>query len=267
MDALAGALPLVGRAVTDEQLERYARHIVLREIGGAGQARLLSADVAVIGAGGIGSPAILYLAAAGVGTIRVIDDDTVALSNLQRQVAFGTGDIGSSKAETVVRAVARLNPDVKLIPINTRIDADNAPLMLREADVVLDGSDSFATRLSVADTAHALRIPLVSAAVGAFEGQIATYRGWEANKPCYRCLVGAAEDAPERNCAETGVIGALTGVMGSLAALEVIRALVPFGEDMAGRLLIADLLSMRFRTLSVPKDPACPACAKALCAT
>ena len=135
MDALAGALPLVGRAVTDEQLERYARHIVLREIGGAGQARLLSADVAVIGAGGIGSPAILYLAAAGVGTIRVIDDDTVALSNLQRQVAFGTGDIGSSKAETVVRAVARLNPDVKLIPINTRIDADNAPLMLREADL------------------------------------------------------------------------------------------------------------------------------------
>lgn len=253
--------------LSDVQLERYARHIVLKEIGGAGQARLLSADVAVIGAGGIGSPAILYLAAAGVGTIRVIDDDAVALSNLQRQVLFGTGDIGTPKAEGAMAAVARLNPDVKLIPINARIDADNAALMLREADVVLDGCDSFATRLAVADCARKLRIPLVSAAVGPFEGQLATYRGWEADKPCYRCLVGSPEDVPERNCSETGVIGALTGVMGSLAALEVIRALVPFGEDMAGRLLLADLLSMRFRTVTVPKDPACPACAVELCAS
>lgn len=258
---------MVRRAVTltDDQLDRYARHIVLKEIGGAGQARLLSADVALIGAGGIGSPAILYLAAAGVGTIRVIDDDDVALSNLQRQILFGTADVGAPKAEAAMAAVARLNPDVKLIPINARIDTDNAALMLRDADVVLDGSDSFTTRLAVADAAHRLRIPLVSAAVGPFEGQIATYRGWEADKPCYRCLVGAAQDAPERNCAETGVIGALTGAMGSLAALEVIRALVPFGADMAGRLLIADLLSMRFRTLDVPKDPACPACAAHLC--
>ncbi|BAV66328.1 HesA/MoeB/ThiF family protein [Sphingobium cloacae] len=252
--------------LTDDQLDRYARHIVLKEIGGAGQARLLSADVAVIGAGGIGSPAILYLAAAGVGTIRVIDDDAVALSNLQRQVLFGTADIGASKAEAAMAAVARLNPDVKLIPINARIDADNATLMLREADAVLDGCDSFATRLAVADAAQALRIPLVSAAVGPFEGQLATYRGWERDKPCYRCLVGAPEDAPERNCAETGVIGALTGVMGSLAALEVIRALVPFGEESAGKLLLCDLLSMRFRTLAVPKDPACPGCAVELCA-
>lgn len=253
--------------LSDDQLERYARHIVLKEIGGAGQARLLSADVAVIGAGGIGSPAILYLAAAGVGTIRVIDDDMVALSNLQRQVLFGSGDVGSSKAEVAMAAVARLNPDVKLIPINARIDADNAALMLREADVVLDGCDSFSTRLAVADAAQALRIPLVSAAVGSFEGQLATYRGWEEDKPCYRCLVGSPQDAPERTCAETGVLGALTGVMGSLAALEVIRALTPFGADMAGKLLIADLLSMRFRTVAVPKDPACPGCAAELCAT
>lgn len=269
MDALAGPLPLVRRPVTltDDQLERYARHIVLKEIGGAGQARLLSADVAVIGAGGIGSPAILYLAAAGVGTIRVIDDDSVALSNLQRQILFGTADIGAAKAETAMTAVARINPDVKLIPINARIDTDNAALMLRDADVVLDGCDSFATRLAVADAAQALRMPLVSAAVGPFEGQLATYRGWESDRPCYRCLVGDPADAPERNCSETGVIGALTGVMGSLAALEVIRALVPFGTDMAGKLLIADLLSMRFRTLDVRKDPACPGCAPALCAT
>lgn len=251
--------------LTDDQLERYARHIVLKEIGGAGQARLLSADVAVIGAGGIGSPAILYLAAAGVGTIRVIDHDDVALSNLQRQVLFGTDDIGVPKAEAALAAVSRINPDVKLIPINARIDADNAALMLRDADVVLDGCDNFETRLAVADASQRLHIPLVSAAVGPFEGQIATYRGWEADKPCYRCLVGQPEDAPERNCAETGVIGALTGVIGSLAALEVIRALVPFGADMAGKLLIADLLSMRFRTLGMPKDPACPCCAAELC--
>lgn len=251
--------------LTDPQLERYARHIVLKEIGGAGQARLLSADVAVIGAGGIGSPAILYLAAAGVGTIRVIDDDQVALSNLQRQILFGTDDIGAPKAEAAMTAIARINPDVKLIPINQRINADNAALMLRDVDAVLDGCDNFDTRLAVADAAHALHVPLVSAAVGPFEGQIATYRGWEPHKPCYRCLVGNPTDAPERNCAETGVIGALTGMMGSLAALEVIRALVPFGADMAGRLLIADLLSVRFRTVGVPKDPACPSCAVALC--
>ena len=259
---------MVRRAVTlsDEQLERYARHIILKEIGGAGQARLLSADVAVIGAGGIGSPAILYLAAAGVGTIRVIDDDDVALSNLQRQIMFGTADVGAPKAEMAMAAVARLNPDVKLIPINARIDASNAELILREADVVLDGCDNFGTRLAVADVTQRLRMPLVSAAVGSFEGQIATYRGWEADKPCYRCLVGDPEDAPERNCAETGVIGALTGTIGSLAALELIRALVPFGTDMAGKLLIADLLSMRFRTLDVAKDPACPGCAMELCA-
>lgn len=251
--------------LTDAQLERYARHIVLKEIGGAGQARLLSADVAVIGAGGIGSPAILYLAAAGVGTIRVIDDDQVALSNLQRQILFGTDDIGAPKAEAAMTAIARINPDVKLIPINQRINADSVALMLRDVDAVLDGCDNFDTRLVVADAAHALHVPLVSAAVGPFEGQIATYRGWEAGKPCYRCLVGNPTDAPERNCAETGVIGALTGMMGSLAALEIIRALVPFGTDMAGRLLIADLLSMRFRTVGVPKDPACPSCAVALC--
>jgi adenylyltransferase/sulfurtransferase len=180
-------------------------------------------------------------------------------------VLFGTADVGAPKAETAMAAVARINPDVKLIPINARIDADNARLMLREADVVLDGCDSFATRLAVADAAQGLRIPLVSAAVGAFEGQLSTYRGWEADKPCYRCLVGSPQDAPERNCAETGVIGALTGVMGSLAALEVIRAIMPFGVDMAGKLLLADLLSMRFRTLSVAKDPACAACAPLLC--
>ncbi|MGK2912496.1 MAG: HesA/MoeB/ThiF family protein [Sphingobium sp.] len=251
--------------LTDAQLDRYARHIVLKEIGGAGQVRLLSAHVVLVGAGGIGSPAIQYLAAAGVGTLRVIDDDTVALSNLQRQALYGMDDLGAPKAETARTAVARLNPDVHVIPILQRLNADNAAILLRDADVIIDGSDSFETRLAVADAAQRLRIPLVSAAVGQFEGQLAVYRGWEAGKPCYRCLVGEDPARPDTNCAEQGVVGALTGMMGSLAALEAIRALVPFGDDSAGKLLIADLLSLRFRTLAMPKDPACPACARAAC--
>jgi adenylyltransferase/sulfurtransferase len=251
--------------LTDDQLDRYARHIILKEIGGVGQVRLLSAQVAVIGAGGIGSPAIQYLAAAGIGTIRVIDDDDVALSNLQRQTLFGTDDVGRPKGEAAMSAVARLNPDVKLVPINCRIDADNAADLLRDVDVVLDGCDNFATRLAVSDMTTRLRVPLVSAAVGQFEGQLAVYRGWEKDRPCYRCLVGGDPERAEASCSEQGVLGALTGIMGSLAALETIRALVPFGEDSVGKLLLADTLSLRFRTIVLPKDPACPACATALC--
>lgn len=249
----------------DDQLERYARHIILKEIGGAGQKRLLAAHVTVIGAGGIGCPVIQYLAAAGVGNIRVIDHDRVDLSNLQRQTLFGTDDIGSPKAEAAMRAVGRLNPDVKLVPINQRIDADNAATLLRHSDVIIDGCDNFATRLAVSDAATALRIPLVSAAVGQFEGQLAVYRGWEEGQPCYRCLVGDNPDRAALNCAESGVIGALTGVMGSLAALEAIRTLVPFGEDNRGKLLLADLLSLRFRTVKMAADPACTACAEHTC--
>jgi len=251
---------------TDAQLERYARHIILKEIGGIGQARLLAADVAVIGAGGIGSPAIQYLAAAGVGTIRVIDDDMVSLSNLQRQTLFGTADIDRPKGEAAMEAVSRLNPDVKLIAINQRLDAENAALMLRDADVVLDGSDNFGTRLAVSDAATRLRIPLVSAAVGQFEGQLAVYRGWEEDKPCYRCLVGSDPDRAEGSCSDEGVVGALTGIIGSLAALETIRCIAPFGEDSAGKLVIADTLALRFRTIGLPKDPSCPVCATETCA-
>lgn len=253
-------------SLTDAQLERYARHIVLKEIGGSGQARLLSAHVALVGAGGIGSPAIQYLGGAGIGTLRVIDDDVVSLSNLQRQILYGTADLDRPKGEAAMAAVARINPDVKLVPINQRLTAGNAALLLRDADVIVDGSDSFATRLAVSDAATALRIPLVSAAVGQFEGQLAVYRGWEADKPCYRCLVGGDPARTEESCAEQGVVGALTGMLGSLAALEAIRALVPFGEDSAGKLVIADLLSLRFRTITVPKDPACPVCARVACA-
>ena len=247
-------------SLSDAELERYARHIILKEIGGVGQQRLKSATVALVGAGGIGSPAIQYLAAAGVGTLRVVDHDAVALSNLQRQTLFGSRDVGTSKVVAAAQAVARLNPHVKVEMRRDRIDAVNAKALLDGAEVVIDGCDNFATRLVVADACLAYRIPLVSAAVGQFEGQLAVYRGWEADRPCYRCLVGGDPDRPEVNCADQGVLGAMTGVMGALAALEAIRALVPFGEDPAGRLLLADALAFRFRTLTLPKDPGCPAC-------
>jgi len=250
-------------SLTDQQLERYARHIVLKEIGGAGQARLLSAHVAVVGAGGIGCPAIAFLAAAGVGTIRVIDPDMVSLSNLQRQILFTTADVGRPKAEVVQEAVRHLNPDVHLVVINQHVDADNAAVLLRDVDVILDGCDNFETRLAVSDAATALRTPLVSAAVGAFDGQVGVWRGAEPGQPCYRCLVGADPARPDVNCADQGIVGAVTGMIGSLAALEVIRALVPFGEPAEGQMLIADLMTRRFRSVKVAADPACPACAAA----
>lgn len=243
--------------LADEQLDRYARHIVLPEIGGSGQLRLLRSHVALVGAGGIGSPAIQYLAAAGVGRLTLIDDDIVSLSNLQRQTLYSTRDVGSHKVAMAANVVARLNRDVQIHPVSRRLDAANADLVLRGADVVIDGSDSFETRLLVADACQWLRIPLVSAAVGRFEGQLAVYRGWEAGLPCYRCLVGEDPARAEGSCADQGVLGALTGVIGSLAAMEAIRQLVPFGEDSAGRLLLFDALAFRMRTIAVPKDPGC----------
>jgi len=243
--------------LTDADLERYARHIVLREIGAGGQMRLRSATIAVVGAGGIGSPAIAYLAAAGVGTLRLIDDDRVDLSNLQRQTLFGTRDVGTTKVTAATIAAHRLNRGVVIDARASRIDDGNARDLIAGADVVIDGCDNFATRLTVADACLALRIPLVSAAVAQFEGQLAVYRGWEPALPCYRCLVGDDPERAEASCAEAGVLGAMTGVVGSLAALEAIRAVVPFGDDPAGKLLLADALAFRFRTIAVPKDPGC----------
>jgi molybdopterin/thiamine biosynthesis adenylyltransferase len=211
----------------------------------------------VIGAGGIGSPLIQYLAAAGVGQLRIIDDDVVSLSNLQRQTLFGTDDEGQAKTERARDAVAALNPDVAVEAVGIRIDPDNANDLLAGADVVVDGSDNFGTRLAVSDAATTLRIPLVSSSVAQFEGQLGVYRGWEADKPCYRCLVGDNPGMPEQSCSEQGVLGAMAGVMGSLAAVETVRALVPFGDDPAGKLLLIDALTLRFRTIAVPKDPGC----------
>lgn len=244
-------------SLSDQDLTRFARHIVLKEIGGAGQTRLRGAHVVVIGAGGIGSPALQYLVAAGIGRITIVDDDMVDLSNLQRQTLFGTADIGDAKVDAAAAALARIDPGVAIERRPTRIDAGNARDILSGADVVLDGCDNFATRLAVADAALALRIPLVSAAVTQFEGQLGVYRGWEKDKPCYRCFVGSDPDRDGVSCADVGVIGAMAGVMGSLAALEVIRAIVPFGDESAGKLLLADALSLRFRTITLPKDPGC----------
>ncbi|MEH3047879.1 HesA/MoeB/ThiF family protein [Sphingomonas adhaesiva] len=246
--------------LSPDELARYARHIVLPEIGGAGQMRLRAAQVVVIGAGGIGSPAIQYLAAAGIGRLTLIDDDRVEPSNLQRQTIFATADAGRAKVEAAAAAVAALNPHVASVTHAVRVTRDNAPALIAGADVVLDGCDNFDTRLAVADAALRARIPLVSAAVGRFEGQLGVFRGWEAARPCYRCFVG---DAPAREgltCAEEGVLGPVTGVLGSLAALETIRQIAPFGDDSAGRLVLLDFLSLRFRTLALPKDPGCSAC-------
>jgi molybdopterin/thiamine biosynthesis adenylyltransferase len=246
---------------TDQQLDRYARHIVLKEIGGAGQQKLRDARIAVMGAGGIGSPAIQYLAAAGVGTLVIADDDRVELSNLQRQTIFVTADVGRAKVEAAAAAVRALNPDVAVETIDERINAGNVARFLAGADVVVDGSDNFATRLGVADASVAAHVPLVAAAVGQFEGQLGLFRGWEADKPCYRCFVGADPARDEASCAEQGVLGALTGVLGSLAALEAIRQITGFGQDSAGKLLLIDALSLRMRTLTLPKDPGCLTCA------
>ena len=245
---------------SDDELERYARHLVLPEFGGRGQASLARARVAVVGAGGLGSPCLLYLAAAGVGRLTIIDDDAVALSNLQRQVLFETADAGEMKAERAASHLHALNPHVETVAVPLRLDADNVDALLAGHDLIIDGCDSFTTRLLVADSALAAGVPLVSGAVGPFDGQVAVFKGHDPALPCYRCVVGSPEDQPERNCAAVGVLGALTGVIGSLMAMEAIRELSGFSPSSAGRITLFDAMAGRFRTLSLPKDPACPAC-------
>ena len=246
----------------DDQLDRYARQLVLKEFGGEGQQKLLSATVAVIGAGGIGAPVIQYLAAGGMGRLRVIDDDAVSLDNLQRQILFGTADVGRPKAEVAREAAARLNPDVAIEQRRERLVPANAAALLGGADVVVDGSDNFATRLAVSDACTAARIPLVSAAIGQFQIQIGTFRGWEPGRPCYRCFVGDAFDADDcDSCAELGILGPAAGLAGSWAALEAMRQIAGFGADALGKLHIFDALEPAMRTIKLVKDPACRGCA------
>lgn len=248
-------------SLSDDELDRYARHIVLKEIGGAGQVELRAAHVTVIGAGGIGCPALQYLAAAGIGTLRIIDDDRVSASNLQRQILFGESDVGTPKVEAAAAAIARLNGGVAVEPVGARLAPDNVAALIGATDLVLDGSDNFATRLAVSDHCTAARIPLVSVALGQFQGQLGTFRGWEADKPCYRCFVGDAFDAEDCDtCSEQGVLGAMAGLMGSWAAMEAVRVLTGFGPDPAGKLHVMDGLMPTLRTIRLPKDPGCRGC-------
>lgn len=246
--------------LSDAELDRYARQIILPQFGGAGQAKLKAAHVVVIGAGGIGCPAITYLAAAGVGRLTIIDHDHVELSNLQRQPLFTDADIGASKAVVAADAARRINPHVEAVAVVERLDATSAEALLAGASLVLDGCDNFDTRLAVNRAAVTLEIPLLSAAIGAFEGQVALYEGWKGDSPCYQCLVGADPDREGINCAETGVMGALAGMVGTMAALEAVRALTGWGSLLAGRLAIVDMLERRWREVGVAKDPGCPAC-------
>jgi adenylyltransferase/sulfurtransferase len=250
--------------LSPEEIERYARHLVLREIGGPGQAALGAARVLVVGAGGLGAPLLLYLAAAGVGTLAVIDDDRVALSNLQRQVIFGTPDIGRAKVASAADTVARLNPHVRIEPIEARLTADNARALVERYDVVADGSDNFATRYLVSDACFFAERPLVTAAVGTFDAALTTIRADERGadgmpNPTYRCLF--PEPPPPGSipaCADAGILGALPGIVGAMMALEVIREIVGFGEGLVRRLLMIDTRSMRFETVGYGWDPANP---------
>lgn len=253
-------------ALSDEQLERYARHIILREVGGAGQARLANARVLIIGAGGLGSPALLYLSAAGVGTVGVVDDDQVSLSNLQRQIAHRTQDIGRLKVESASESARAINPDTHINRHATRFTAHNALDLVRNYDIVLDGSDNFATRFLVNDACFLSGRTLVSAAVGQFDGQLAVFKAHVRGEtkrvyPCYRCLFPEAPPAGTvPSCSEAGILGALTGVLGSLQALEAIKEILEIGDTMAGRLLLYDGLGATFRTVKVKPDPQCALC-------
>jgi molybdopterin/thiamine biosynthesis adenylyltransferase len=253
---------------TPEERERYARHILLKEIGGPGQQALKRATIAIIGMGGLGAPAALYLAAAGVGGLRLIDDDTVSLSNLQRQILSRSDDQGAPKVARAEAALGALNDHVLIDARQERITENNARALLAGADVVLDGTDSFAARFIVNRCCHELGVTLVSGAVGRWDGQVATFKSGltkdkpEAERlPCYACLVPQAP-ADEQTCAEVGIVGALTGVIGSLMALEAIKEIAGAGESLAGRLLIYDALAASCRTVRLPRDPACSTCGR-----
>jgi molybdopterin-synthase adenylyltransferase len=250
----------------DEQVQRYARHILLDQVGGTGQTKLLESKVLVVGAGGLGSPVIMYLAAAGVGTIGVVDDDVVDLSNLQRQIIHTTGTVGQPKVESVQKTVHGINPEVKIVPIKDRISAHNALDLIAQYDLVADGCDNFPTRFLVNDACYFSQKTLVSAAILRFDGQVYTFRPHEKDAegnalPCYRCLFPEAPPPGQiPTCAEAGVLGALCGTVGSLQATEIIKELLGIGESLAGSLMIYEGLSSEFRKIRVKADPGCPLC-------
>ena len=240
---------------SDEEVERYARHLVLREVGGPGQQKLKAARVLIVGAGGLGAPASLYLAAAGVGTLVLVDPDHVDRSNLQRQVIYAEGDLGRLKVDAAADALKALNANVDVDGHAILVDASNAHELVTGFDLVLDGTDDFATRFAVNDACVAAGVPLVSGAIGRWTGQVGVFGA----KPCYRCLVPEIPPDAE-TCSAVGVIGALAGVIGSMKALEAIKLLTGAGEPLAGRLLIYDALGAQTRTVKIGADPECPVC-------
>ena len=243
---------------TDEQVRRYSRHIILPEVGGKGQTRLLASRVFVAGAGGLGSPVIMYLAAAGVGTIGVADFDVVDVSNLQRQVIHGTADIGRLKVDSAAEGATRLNPDVSIVRHEVRLSADNAMDLIRDYDVVVDASDNFPTRYLLNDACVFLDKPLVHGAIYRFDGQATVFRPGEG---CYRCLFPAPPPpGAVPSCSEAGVLGVLPGIVGTIQATETIKLLLGIGAPLVGRLLIIDALAMEFREVALRKDPGCPVC-------
>jgi molybdopterin-synthase adenylyltransferase len=250
---------------SEDEVQRYSRHILLAEVGGTGQARLKAARVLVVGAGGLGSPVVLYLAAAGVGTIGIVDDDRVELSNLQRQIAHTTERLGALKAVSAAEAGTAINPAVRIETHPMRLTADNAEGLIARYDIVCDGTDNFATRFLVADACVLARRTLVSAAVLRFEGQLSVFKPHaHAGGPCYRCLFPEPPpDGVVPSCSEAGVLGAVTGVMGTLQATETLKEILGIGESLSGRLLIWDALATRFRVVRLRQDPACIACGPA----
>jgi molybdopterin/thiamine biosynthesis adenylyltransferase len=240
---------------SDEEVERYARHLLLREIGGPGQQRLKAARVLIVGAGGLGAPAALYLAAAGVGALALVDADTVALSNLQRQVLYGVADVGQVKVEAAAERLAALNPHARVTPVAENLTEANARALIAGHDLVLDGTDDFATRFAVNAACVAEGVTLVSGAIGRWTGQVGVFAG----RPCYRCFVPEAPPDAE-TCAAVGVVGALAGVVGSMMALEAIKLLTNAGEPLTGRLMIYDALAAESRTVRIGADPECPVC-------
>ena len=240
---------------TEDEIERYARHLVLAEVGGPGQQRLKRARVGLVGVGGIGAPAALYLAAAGVGTLRLIDPDIAGLSNLQRQVLFATSDIGRTKVEIGQERLGALNPHVSIEPVPERLDDRNAADLVAGCDVVIDGTDDFSSRFAVNAACLAASVPLVSGALGRWDGQVAVFRG----RPCYRCLVPEAPPDAE-TCQRVGVVGALAGVIGAMTALEAIKLVTGAGQALDGRLMVYDGLSARSRVIGIAPDPGCPDC-------
>lgn len=247
--------------ITEERLHRYARHIILEEVGEEGQLKLLQSRVLVIGAGGLGSPVLMYLAAAGVGTLGVIDDDTVDITNLQRQIAHTTARVGTSKVDSATETIAALNPEIKVNGYRERLVAANARAIIADYDLVADGSDNFPTRYLVNDACYLEKKPLVSAAMLRFEGQATTLRAYEDGKPCYRCIFPSAPPADlAPRCEEAGIFGALAGVVGAMQATEVLKELLGLGTGLAGRLLLYDAMDVMLRTVAIPKNPDCQLC-------